>query len=225
MANNLAQLIFNQFIEILERFAEKKFCCDFDECDFRYRVREQVNHRLIDVLYEVKDKCGRVREVYATIDFTSICLEDLVTCKWVNYLETIAREFICDICPKKIAIVKQEPRKCRDQLPRWEPFPCKTVTTVIRKKKKVHVEPECHVIVKDECECAPICERVPCVPKQEIIIQYEPDTGCRCGGNTVLVQDKHEKHGFKDHKGKPDFNHHEWKCCVDRHERKCCNNH
>ncbi|AGC01754.1 hypothetical protein H012_gp711 [Acanthamoeba polyphaga moumouvirus] len=224
MANNLAQLIFDQFLEIVEKFAERS-CFDFDECDFRYRVREQVNHRLIDVLYEVKDKCGRPRDVYATIDFTSICLEDLVTCKWVEYLEKIAKEFVCDICPKKLAIVKQEPKKCRPQLPKWEPFPCKTVTTVIRKKVPVKVEPECHVIIKDDCECAPICERAPCVPKQEIIIQYEPESSCRCGSNLVLVEPKHEKHSFKNYKGHPDYNHHEWNGNAGHKKAGCACNH
>ncbi|XWV25643.1 hypothetical protein QJ856_gp0110 [Tupanvirus deep ocean] len=215
MANNLVQLIFDQFLEIVEGLSRKS-CFDFDECDFDYRVRELVGHRLIDVIYVVEDKCGRRRDVIVTIDFTNICVEDLITCKWVEYLEKLAHEFVNDICPKRLMIVKDEPKKCRPQPPKWEPFPCRNITTVIRKKKPVPKEPECEIIIEKECECVPLCKREPCVPKQQVIVKYEEEKPWKCGDFSILVEEPKEKHhDFKWHKGNKDFNHHQWKKCCD----------
>lgn len=220
MTSNLAQIIFEQFLEIVEKFA-KHACFKFDECDFEYRIRELVMHRLIDVIYVVEDKCCRRRDVIVTIDFTNICLEDLITCKWVDYLEKLAREFICDICPKKLVIIKEEKKKCRPQPPKWEPFPCKITTTIIRKKPIIR-KPECEVIIEKECECIDECLREPCVPKKQVIIRFENEKPFKCGDFTMLVKDHDElKHDFEKHKGNTDFNHHKWrKCCSDK--RNCC---
>lgn len=215
MSSNLVQLIFNQFIEIVERFSRKS-CFDFNECDFEYRVHEQANHRLLDVILIVIEKCNRRRDVVATIDFTNICTEDLTTCKWVDYLEKLARKFINNICPNRLMIVKNNPKKCRPQPPQWKPLPCRKVTTIIRKNKPV-VEPECEIIVERECECIPICNRAPCAPKHELIIRHQTEKPRKCGDHDSLVVEPEEKnHDWNWHNGNPDYNHHKW--------RKCCGN-
>lgn len=221
MANNLPQIIFEQFLDIVEKHS-RKACFEFNECDFDYRVRILVQHRLIDVIYVVQDKCGRRSDIIVTIDFTNICLEDLISCKWVDYLEKLAIEFIHDICPKKIVIVKDEPKKCRPQPQVFRPFPCKTVTTIIKKKPIIH-EPECEVIIEKECaECVPVCKREPCIPKQHIVIRLEEEKPWKCGDFSFLVENKEKDHDFEHHKGNKDYNHHLWKkCCSDK--KKGCN--
>lgn len=214
MASNLVQLIFNQFLEIVERLA-KHACFVFDECEFDYRVREMIGHKLLDVIYIVEDKCGRRRDVLVVIDITNICYEDLVTCKWVEYLEKLAKEFVDDICPKKYVIVKDEVKKCRPQPPRWTPFPCSNVTTVIHRRKHVPVEPECEVVVERECECVPLCKREHCVPSEKIVIKYDKVTPWKCGDYSVLVEEPQvNKHDFNVYKGHQDYNNHLWKPCC-----------
>lgn len=217
MANNLAKTIFEQFLSIVERLS-KKSCIHFNECDFEYRVRELVGHRLIDVLYVAKENCGRHRDVIATIDFTNICYEDLITCKWVDYLEKIARKFIDDICPKRIIIVKDDKKKCREEPPRWTPFPCRNITTVIHKRKPIIKKPECEVIIEHECECVPQCRREPCIPKEKIIIRFENEKH-KCGDHENLVIEPEKKqHDWKITNGNVDYNNHEWKKCCGGHE-------
>lgn len=219
---NLVQMIFEQFLDIVEVLS-KKSCFKFDECDFDFRVRELLNHRLLDVIYVIEDKCGRRRDVLVTIDITSICIDDLISCKWVDYLEKLAHEFIHDICPKKLVIVKDVQQKCREEPPRWEPFPCKTVTTIIRKKPIIH-KPECEVIIEDKCdECIEVCKREPCIPKKQIVIRYENDKKWKCGDHDHLVEKPHQKrHDFNKHKGNTDYNHHLWRpCCVDKKKKDC----
>ena len=218
---NLVQIIFEQFLEIVEVLS-KKSCFKFNECDFDFRVRELVKHQLLDVIYVIEDKCGRRRDVIVTIDITNICLEDLILCKWVEYLEKLAREFIHDICPKKLVVIKDEQRKCRPQPPRWEPFPCKTVTTIIRKKPIIH-EPECEIIIEKECECIEECKRQPCIPKKQLIIRYETDKKWKCGDHDELVREpEQKKHDFKPCRGNIDYNHHLWKPCCSGKKSGCC---
>lgn len=210
MTTNLVNLIFDQFLSIVEG-ASKKSCFCFDKCDFEFRTRELLNHRLIDVKYVICDECGRKRDVIATIDYTNICVEDLITCKWVGYLERLANEFVCDICPKKLSIVKDELKKCRPQPPKWKPFPCRNITTVIHKRKPVIREPECEVIIEKGCECVPQCIRRTCEPKREIVIRYEEEKPWKCGDVSCIVEtDLPKKHDWKIHKGNKDFNNHEW---------------
>ncbi|BCS82919.1 hypothetical protein QLL95_gp1204 [Cotonvirus japonicus] len=215
MSNKLEQLIFEQFLEIVEKIADKSAdCFDFDKCDFAYRVRNNVGHRLLDVNYVIKDDCNRPRDVMISIDITNICYEDLVTCKWVNYLTKLAKEYVSDICPPKYIIIKEEPRRCRVPPPEWKPFPCKKTTTIIRRIEPIEHEPECEVIIEKGCECLPLCERAPCIPKEEIIIKYEQAPE-KCCVRTSLVEDHdHSKHGWATHKGNPDYNNHEWKKCC-----------
>jgi len=175
----------------------------------------------LDVIYIIEDKCGRRRDVIITIDITNICTEDLILCKWVEYLEKLAREFIHDICPKKLVIIKDVKRKCREQPPKWVPFPCKTVTTVIKKRPIIH-EPECEVIVERECECIPECIRRPCIPKKQLIIRYETEKPWKCGDHDELViEPEHKHHDFNKRRGNVDFNDHVWRpCCTGK--KSCC---
>jgi hypothetical protein len=214
MAIDLVQLIFDQFLGIVERLS-KKSCFIFNECDFEFRVREFVSHRLIDVIHTERDHCGRPRNAVVTIDYTSICVEDLTSCRWIDYLKKLAREFISEICPKKLVVVKEENKKCRPQPPKWEPFPCRNITTVIRKKVPIHKEPECKVIIERECECVPQCKREPCIPTEHVIIKYENEKPWKCGDFSMLVENPEEKqHDFKNCKGNKDYNHHQWKKCC-----------
>ena len=211
--SNLVQVIFNQFVDLLE-CANKKRKCKFDECDFDYRSREEVSHKLIDILFVDRDNCGRPRDVIATIDYTNICLEDLTSCKWIEYLENIAFEFINDICPKKYVVIKDKVNKCRKQPPTWDPFPCNAYTTIV-KKIQPKPEPECEVVIIDECECVPECIREPCVPKKKIFIKYEQEPAIPCCERRFLVTpEKRKKHDFGFCKGHTDYNNHLWnKCC------------
>ncbi len=228
MANSVVQIIFDQFLDIVERLS-KKSCFIFDYCRFEFRVREAVQHKLLDVIYIGEDRCCRRRDVIITIDITNICTEDLITCKWVNYLEKLAKEFIADICPKRLIVVKEDLKKCRPQPPVWKPFPCKKITTVIHKIKPIHKEPECEVVYEKQCECVKKCKREPCVPKHEIIIKYQTEKPWKCGDASFLVEDKHKdwkNHKgdaeYADFKGNKDYNDHVWpKCCGgDKHDDK-----
>jgi len=220
MSDGLNQTIFEQFIDIIERQAKKKGTCEFDVCDFNYRVRELCGYKVMDVLYISKDKCGRTRDVIVTIDITNICLEDLISCRWVDYLKKMAREFINDICPKKYIIIKEKIKKCRPEPARWEPLPCGAVTTVIRKKKPIINKPECKVIIEKECECVPLCIRKPCVPKQNIIIKYENEKPWKCGDVSILVKDpSKKKHDYGWIRGNRDYNTHIWGACCEKCEK------
>ena len=182
MANNLVEIIFEQFLGIVEKQADK--CCfDFNECDFKFKVREGRFVLLIDILYRVKLKCNRFRDVIVTIDITSICLEQLPTKKWRQYLKTLAKEFLADICEEKVKIPEKEHiRKCRKE-PEWCRFPTKC-TTVIRKPCKPKVcKPKIKVLVEKECECIKICKPAKCEKKREILIKcdrYPKKNDCKC---------------------------------------------
>ena len=209
---NVVEIIFDQFLEIVEGLS-KHACFKFDECAFRYRVREAVQHRLLDVLYVARDKCGRERDVIATIDITGICFDYITTCKWIQYLEKIAREFIHDICPPKFAVVKDSGNRCREEPPRCDLLPCRHITTVINKKKPRHKEPEPEIIIEKECECVPECKREPCIPARTIIIREELEKEHKCGDSTVLVREHKPKHDWGYFKGNVDHNDHKWNGC------------
>lgn len=214
MAANLVSVIFNQFLSIVEKLS-KKSCCVFNECDFDYRVRDLGTHRLIDVMYVIEDKCGRRQDVIATIDYTNICFEDLSSPQWKEYLTKIAIEFINYICPKKYELIDYYKRKCRQEPPRWEPLPCNNVTTIIKKHEYVEPEPECEVIIENECKCVPFCKRTTCgAPKQHIIVKYVTEKPWKCGDVTRVVRDTENQHDFAQYRGHPDFNNHKWKSCC-----------
>lgn len=209
MVNNLPQIIFDQFLQIVEKLSACA-CFEFSYCDFDYRVYERVHHKLLDVYYVVQDECKRQSEIVVTIDITNICLEYLTHCKWVDYLEKLANEFIHDICPKRIFVVKEEKQKCRNQTPCWSPFPCKKITTVIRKKIPI-VQPEtCEVIIQNDCECVPECKIVPEPIKKQIVVKYEKEKPPKCCGRTVYEQPNNKKHDWGNCRGNVDYNDHIW---------------
>lgn len=215
MSSSIAQLVFDQFIKLIMAFSNKTNCT-FDPCGFQYRVRDLLNHRLLDVNYAVEDDCNRCHDTTTTIDITSICLEDLTTCRWVDYLEKLAKSYLTDICPKKYVIIKNDLKKCRSQPPKWTPLPCKNTTTIVRKQKLMPVEPECEVIIENECECIPVCKRTVNVPKQHVIIKYETEVPVKCGQSTVLVEETINDHDYVEHRGSKDYNHHQWKQCCNQ---------
>lgn len=226
MTNSLVQIIFDQFLQIVEKLARKS-CFEFDECDFEFRTREFKTYHIIDVLFASKDKCGRHRDVVVTIDITNICLEDLVNKKWVQYLKKLAKELIADICITKIAIVKVRKEKCREQPPQWKAFPCRNITTIVRKLKPIEKEPKVKVIVKEECECVPECKREKCCPKNIVYIKHQKESSSCCGDNPILVEDHDEgkSHHWKKHKGNTDYNHHGWKKCCGGHQEEVASHH
>lgn len=209
LIGNLPSIIFDQFLQIVEKLSQHA-CFVFNKCDFDFRVYEKMHHRLLDVLYVVEDECKRQHEVVATIDITNICLDYLTSCKWVAYLERIAVQFVHDICPPKIAVVKQSKPCCRQEPPRCELLPCKHVTTVIKKKIPIVPREECEVIIQDCCECVPECPLAPPCVKKQVIVQYEQEKPHKCCGKTVYEKPNHKRHDFAQHKGTTDYNHHVW---------------
>lgn len=186
MAHKLVELIFNQFIDTVDRLSKN---CDLDRCDFNYRVREMGNSRFIDVVYVSKDECHRRRSVEETIDITNICFDDVTKCTWVHYIEKLAATFVENVCPVRLTVVKDHVRKCREQPPCWEPFPCRNTTTIIRREEPVcHVQ-ECEIIIENACECIPVCpKRQPCCPKQHVIIRHEPSEPICCSQSYCCEQ-------------------------------------
>ena len=213
MTNNLAQIIFDQFLEIVKKHS-KCACFDFDECSFDYKLRQEVKHRLLDVSFKWQDNCGRCHIVIATIDITNICLSDLTSCKWICYLEKIAQEFIYDICPKKFVVVKEKHKKCRPEPPCSGPFPCKITTVICKQLERKCPEPEIKIVEEVECDCPPCCERDICCPKEKVIIRKQKP-GFKCGDFTHLVK-KDKKGKFGSCKGFIDYNNHQWS------KKSCC---
>lgn len=167
MRTNLVEFIYDNFIQVVERVAKHKRCC-IDECSFEYKIRKSCHHDLIEVIYVRRDSCDRCIEVSTIIDYTNICFEYLLTSKWAQYIKSIAKEFVKDICPKKFIIVFEEEKKCRPQLPIWKPH-CGVKTTTICCKEEIIEKPKIIFIRQKKCECAPICKPHKC-PKKHYII-------------------------------------------------------
>ena len=206
MTSNLVDLIFNQFVEMVLDRAQVKGDCELGECDFSFRTREYAGHKLMDVLYKARDQCDRVRDVITTIDITSICYEDLCTCRWRDYLEKIARAYTVDVCPRRLSLVCDVPSKCREQPPQWRPFPTKTTTTIYRKRPVDIIPEEPVVVIEEECQCIPVCKREPCTRKKEVIIRYKNEPAPKCGSCLQLVPEPKEKYDFKQFKDVTDYN-------------------
>lgn len=184
MTPDLVEIIFNQFIEIVENLALKKYCVVVNKCDFDFRVRLLPLVQLIDVLAKAPDRCGKCREVFTTIDITAICFENLPTKKWKQYLKKLALELLAQIFAVNNFVIPKEEclRKCRPQ-PVWCRFPT-TCTTVIKQKcNKKEIEPLCEVVF-EKCECIPICPRPVCEKKRKIIIQCEDEVVPKCCGDS-----------------------------------------
>lgn len=225
MTNNLAQIIFDQFYEILEKKSHN-YCCDFTVCDFEYRQHQFPNHSVLDVIYIDKDECQRRRDVGVTIDITGICLEDLTRPKWVRYLKKQAHEFLEDICPKRIVIVKEKNETCRKETPCWSPFPCKTITTVVERIKPIEKVHKPKIVIKQECACVPECRREKCEPKRVIVVKKHQEPTTKCGNNLVLVKSNEPKHDWGFYKGNRDYNNHKWKgCCGSSNQEVAAHQH
>ena len=194
MTNRVAQIIFTQILDTIERLAPSG--CSIDRCHFDYSLSGSQGNTLV-LTHIVSDNCGRVREFSIQVDITRICIEDLTTCSWVDYINSKALEMIEYLCAPEIHVVPKHPKKCRERHPVWTPTPCKTTTYVTKVQCCPEPEPECEVIVEEECSCIEKCVRKPCVPKHSLVIrncQEQPSHNC-CP--TVLVPN-HQEHSSND---------------------------
>lgn len=199
MEERQIRLIFDQLLSIVQH--DRKLCIRFNKCDFSYKLHHECNHLLLEVVYHGKDECCRPRRVYATVDVTGICLSDITTKKWDEYITGIACKFVHDICPPKLVISKIEKTQCKKKVECWQPGPCTKTTTIIKMRPKPkHVE-EPEIIYEKECDCIKKCVRKPCVNKERIIMRtMEPkEKHCGCGSD-----DEHEHEHEHDHKHKND---------------------
>jgi hypothetical protein len=171
MHKDLVLSIFEQFVSVIKKLPCN--CLDsMDDCHFDYRIRNQMNSRIIDVIYSSVDKCGRRHDSLVSIDYTSICFEDLSTPQWAEYLIKLAKTMLDKICPEDVTIIPLVHKKCRPQPARWTPLPCKNTTIVTRQLKCERPAIEHEVIMEREPECVTICPSTKCVPKEKIIIKY-----------------------------------------------------
>ena len=195
MANNLVEIIFNQFLDILEKVANKKYCIDIDKCDYNYHIRNLAKVQLIDVITKVKGRCRTVKTVGITIDYTSICLEHLPTKKWKQYLKKLALELLCEIIEDKVFIIpgKEYKKKCREQ-PKWCAFPTQCTTVITKKCKPKKVEPKCKIIFENRCECIPVCKRVKIQPERKIIVRCAPQKSY-CSDNDFSDEENDRYYG------------------------------
>lgn len=186
----LAQIVFDQFVEITIKQSQHECPCDdIEECCFDYTVRKSGNHTLLDVVYRWENCCGKCREASVTIDITGICIDDLGDCNWLRYLRELANELLSEICTGKYTVIKEECKKCRPQPPRWEPIPCKITTVVCKPHPVVCPEIE-HEVIEEVTPCVPCCKRVPCLPKHETIIKRSAPEW-KCGDYSVPVHHEH----------------------------------
>ena len=217
MASNLPSTVFRQFLEYVEKYLART-CCKFDECQFDFRVRNKGANTVLDILFINYDECKRRHDILTYIDITNICFQDLTTCDWVDYLKTLAREFVARICPPEIDIIPLH-NPCRKEPPRFCCFPI-TRTTIITK----HVPPPCpkpetEVFVERSCECAPKCDHNICPEDHKLIIRYKNEKRQKCGEAHCYTK-KVPEHDWRAKNGIIDYNDHIWnKPC---HCRKPC---
>lgn len=181
MANNLVEIIFNQFLDILDKVANKKYCVDIDKCDYDFHERNSFKVQLIDVFTRVKGRCGSHKTVGITIDYTSICLEHLPTKKWKQYLKKLAHDLLAQIIEDKTFIIpeKEHKKKCRKQ-PKWCAFPTQCTTVITKRCEPKVVKPKCKVVFEKRCECIPVCKREKIQPKRKILIRCAPPVSKHC---------------------------------------------
>ena len=171
MAEKLVHVIAKQFLKIVKKRWYDKCCEKFKKCSFEYHSQE--HYHVIVVEHKKSDKCDRIIRTIAKIDHTNICIDDLTSEKWLNYLEEIAYDFVDNICPRKIVIVKKKEKKCKVPPPVVGPFPCKKVTVVYRKvphkkkrNKKKKVIEQCQKCIKKCDHKKRKCEKIK-------VIKYE----------------------------------------------------
>ena len=179
MSQDLVNTIFQQFADILVTVSAQN-CFQINQCDLNYRVRSTCNTSLIDICYvpsqpiPTTSPCCRPRNMVITINFTNICYNNLPTCKWIQYLQTLANQFMAIILGNNpIAIPTPnviQPRK----IPCWSRFPVKNTTVINQVCQQQIQTPPSQVIVQNPCPCVNICPQ-PCYqPQQETIIQCQP---------------------------------------------------
>jgi len=175
MAFNLVEIIFNQFLDYVEKLAHKKYCREINRCDFNYKTNETKFLQLIEVFTKAYDECNRCREVFIVIDYTSICFDQLPTKKWKQYLKKLAAEFLTELYEITVfKLPKEYKNKCREE-PEWCRFPtqCTTVITKICKPKKI--KPKYEIVIENRCECIPVCKREKCEPPRKLIFRCAPE--------------------------------------------------
>lgn len=202
---NVTDTIFNQFLELVELQADGS-CCTFDRCAFDHCVFEKVGHRLLVVIFKSYDECCRERHVDAIIDITGICFDDLITCKWVSYLEKIATQFVHEICDPIIQVVPRH-KYCRQEPPRCTLPVCELTTYVTKWEKPCKQERKPKVITCHSCECVPECPREPCCGNHTICIHHRKENHCEA---SVPLKKHKSGHDWDTHQGVIDYNNHLW---------------
>lgn len=180
MSDKLVEIIFLQFLQIVERLAPQ-FCFVFDKCDFTFHVRE--NHAiLIDVIFTLNLDCNRTKELITTIDATGICYDDLCGERWLSYLKELAKDFLAEVEElKNLKAPDCDECDCECDVAKWHTFPTKCVT-IIKKDCRPKVCPKVKVIVKKDCRCEKVCPPITHEPKQVILIKCDP---CPQNGDKV----------------------------------------
>lgn len=203
MANNLVEIIYEQFLGIVEKLAPK-YCFEFNPCDFQYKTRDGVNVQLIDILFRAPGKCDSYRDVIVTIDYTSICLNDLPTKKWKTYLKNLANQFLHEIVYVETFVIPkpEKLRKCRKE-PKWCHFPTKLTTIIHKPCEPKEEKPKIKVVIEKECVCVPVCHDSPVAPKKKIIIKCDNEPKKpKCNScNPHHDDDHHESH----HDSRPSY--------------------
>lgn len=218
MNSNLYQVIFEQFLDILQQ-ASKRSCPDFDRCAFNYTL---VPPASMNIIYVYRDECCRPRNIVTTIDVANICYNDLCQSKWIEYLTRTATNYVYEICPKKYVIPVCTSQICPDDPPKWTPYPTKLTTTVIQEVCPEPEPEECIVVNETICPCLPICPRkFNSTPRQYVVKKVAARPNFVCGeGFTSLVEETREK--YNDYKGVLDYNSHAWSipsqddCCANQ---------
>ena len=98
MASNLAKLIVEQFIDIVQKTSER-CCIVWNECAIKIVSRQYIDTLVIEVYYNDKNHCHdslahSIPLPLVVIDFTDIKKNCLKSEKWIKYLELKAIEFL-----------------------------------------------------------------------------------------------------------------------------------
>ncbi|XWV26289.1 hypothetical protein QJ857_gp0786 [Tupanvirus soda lake] len=97
MASNLARIIIEQFIDIVQK-ASERCCIPWDKCALRIVSRQYIDTLVIEISHI--DPCGEdplanfIPVPLITIDFTDIKEKNLESSKWIGYLERKASELL-----------------------------------------------------------------------------------------------------------------------------------
>merc|ERR1712054_585550 len=171
MCSKLASTIFDQFVSIVNTLNTSD-TCTINPCGFTYQLVHHNNYTTLNISYRYLDDCDRVYDVTVVVDITNICFDDLSCPKWVNYLETLARQLLDNVCPKVCTIIYPE-SSCRKQPPVWEPFPCRETRYITQ--EEVIVCPEEPTLVHTKvCKCSKPCKKNVVKTARQMIIISKP---------------------------------------------------